>query len=173
MCALVVDVLVAGGALYARWVSPLLLYFSACRVSGDTTFVTNTTKASMAGDFSSKNQRVANRRAARELATEVEVPFASNPRARVGRRERGGRALARKSCGITISSRATAVQNLQSQVRQLHRKGSADKAERHWRVIVNNQKDAGKTCGRKSRRRISSASRQKSSVERLRRKCHG
>jgi hypothetical protein len=39
----------------ARWLSPLIQYLSACRVAGDTPFLTNTSKAKMAGDFSLKS----------------------------------------------------------------------------------------------------------------------
>jgi hypothetical protein len=122
---------------------PLLKYLSACRVTGGTTVRRNTTKARVAGGFKSKKQRAAERRAARELATDADVSLASsNPRARVGQRERGGREEARRSGAITNSSwadhvrarvrEATAVQNLQSQVSQLRAKvASAEEAERY------------------------------------------
>jgi hypothetical protein len=77
----------------------------------------------------SKNQRATNRRAARELATAAKMPVTSNPHAGGAGRERGGRALARTSGGITNSSHADhvrariretiTVQNLPSQVNHL------------------------------------------------------
>jgi hypothetical protein len=123
----------------------------------NTNVLTNTTKKRMASGFKSKRQRAAERRAARELATDADVSIASNnPQARVGRRERGGRAIARRSGAISNSSctdhfrarvhEATTVQNLQSQVSQLRRKvsTSAEEAERYWRAMVESQKDAEK-----------------------------
>jgi hypothetical protein len=92
----------------------------------------------------------------RELATDADVSLASsNRRARVGQRERGGRAVARRSGAITYSScadqvraivrKATAVQYLQSQVSQLRKNvAGAEEAERYWRVMVDSQKNAEK-----------------------------
>jgi chromosome segregation ATPase len=154
-------------------VSPLLQNLSACRVTGDTTLLTNTKKAIMAGGFKSKNQRAVERRAARELARDADMSLASsNPRTRVGWRERGGRAIALRSGAITNSScadhvrarvrEATAVQNLQSQVSKLRKQvSSGEEAERHWRVLVDSQKDAEKDL----RSQLSAADRERVEAE--------
>jgi hypothetical protein len=166
MCALVVALFVAGGASYARWVSPLLQYISACRATSDTTFLTNT-KVSMAGGFKSKKERAADiLRAARDLAADAYMSLASsNARASVGRRERGGRAVARRRGAIIISSCAdhvrarigetTTVYHFHSQVRKLRKKVAS--AEEAVEIMAGD--------GRQPKGRTKGAPRQKSSVE--------
>ena len=62
---------------------------------------------------------------------------------------------------------ATAVQNLQSQVSQLRKKvSSAEEAERYWRVMGDNQKDAEKDL----RSQLSAADRERVEAEIKRRK---